>query len=215
MADILISDISNGSISTGADNKYIWTGSGIFDKLMIAVNGNIKVQFDNGHINTTDYANVYLGALQSAIQSSMDFLLKEKLTEEQITASQADTAMKQSRNTADIGLIAKQELMVVAQTTTVEAQTATEASNNTVKINQAALLTKQSLLVERQKAGFDDDAKGKLLKQVMDSWAVGFSVSQTDISVPDSIKVNVLDSITSNIMTGLNITKTSDPLGES
>ena len=176
MADILISDISNGSISTGADNKYIWTGSGIFDKLMIAVNGNIKVQFDNGHINTTDYANVYLGALQSAIQSSMDFLLKEKL--------------------------------VVAQTTT-------EASNNIVKINQAELLTKQGLLVERQKAGFDDDAKGKLLKQVMDSWAVGFSVSQTDISVPDSIKVNVLDSITSNIMTGLNITKKSDPLGES
>lgn len=208
MADILISDISNGSISTGADNKYIWTGSGIFDKLMIAVNGNIKVQFDNGHINTSDYANVYLGALQSAIQSSMDFLLKEKLTEEQIAASQEDTAMKKSRNTADIGLIAKQELMVVAQTTT-------EASNNTVKINQAALLTKQGLLVERQKAGFDDDAKGKLLKQVMDSWAVGFSVSQTDISVPDSIKVNVLDSITSNIMTGLNITKKSDPLGES
>ena len=208
MADILISDISNGSISTGADNKYIWTGSGIFDKLMIAVNGNIKVQFDNGHINTADYANVYLGALQSAIQSSMDFLLKEKLTEEQITVSQADTTMKQSRNTADIGLIEKQESMVVAQTTT-------EASNNTVKINQAALLTKQGLLVERQKAGFDDDAKGKLLKQVMDSWAVGFSVSQTDISVPDSIKVNVLDSITSNIMTGLNITKKSDPLGES
>ena len=208
MADILISDISNGSISTGADNKYIWTGSGIFDKLMIAINGNIKVQFDNGHINTADYANVYLGALQSAIQSSMDFLLKEKLTEEQITASQADTAMKQSRNTADIGLIEKQKLMVVAQTTT-------EASNNTVKINQAALLTEQGLLVERQKKGFDDDAKGKLLKQVMDSWAVGFSVSQTDISVPDSIKVNVLDSITSNIMTGLNITKKSDPLGES
>ena len=208
MADILISDISNGSISTGADNKYIWTGSGIFDKLMIAVNGNIKVQFDNGHINTTDYANVYLGALQSAIQSSMDFLLKEKLIEEQIAASKAETAVKQEQSTSDKELKAKQALLTVAQITT-------EASNNTVKINQAALLTKQGLLVERQKAGFDDDAKGKLLKQVMDSWAVGFSVSQTDISVPDSIKVNVLDSITSNIMTGLNITKKSDPLGES
>ena len=189
MADILISDISNGSISTGADNKYIWTGSGIFDKLMMAVNGNIKVQFDNGHIDTADYANVYLGALQSAIQSSMDFLLKEKLIEEQIAEIKADIALK-------------------------AAQTTTEASNNTVKVNQAALLTKQGMLVDRQNKGFDDDAKGKLLKQVMDSWAVGFSVSQTDISVPDSIKVNVLDSITKNIMTGLNITKTSDPLGE-
>ena len=107
------------------------------------------------------------------------------------------------------------EKLTEAQVALVVAQTTTEASNNTVKINQAALLTKQGLLVERQKAGFDDDAKGKLLKQVMDSWAVGFSVSQTDISVPDSIKVNVLDSITSNIMTGLNITKKSDPLGES
>lgn len=93
MADIQISDLSNGTVQV-SDGKYIWSGTGIFDRLMMAVNGNIKVQFDNGHINTTDYASVYLGALQSVIASSMDFLLKEKLVEEQVNSEQKNQLIK-------------------------------------------------------------------------------------------------------------------------
>lgn len=79
---------------------------------------------------------------------------------------------------------------------------------------QAATEEAKKLLVERQTKGFDDDAKQKLLKQALDSWAVAYSVAQDANSIPDSIKVNPIDSIMKNAMDALSITKTSNPLGE-
>lgn len=69
-------------------------------------------------------------------------------------------------------------------------------------------------LVDRQTKGFDDDAKQKLLKQVLDSWSVAYSVAKDANSIPDTIKVNPIDSIAKNAMDNLGITVTNDPIGE-
>jgi len=83
MADILLSDLTNGSITT-VDDEYVWTGTGVFDKLMEAVNSNIKVEYDNGRIVGQEYATVYLGAIQSVIAQSVQYTLTEQATEAQI-----------------------------------------------------------------------------------------------------------------------------------
>jgi len=72
----------------------------------------------------------------------------------------------------------------------------------------------QALLVERQTKGFDDDAKQKLLKQALDSWSVAYSVAKDANSIPDSIKVNSIDSIMKNAMDSLSVTVTNNPIGE-
>lgn len=159
--DIAIEDLTNGTIISNSDSKPEWYGTGVFDKIIGAVNGNIKVQYDNGRIKDADYAQVYLGSLQSSVSAAIQFLLQEKTAEA-----------------------------------------------------QAALTTKQQALVERQTQGFDDDAKQKLLKQALDSWSVAYSVAQDANSIPDSIKVNVIDSIMKNAYTALGVTKTNDPIGE-
>lgn len=69
-------------------------------------------------------------------------------------------------------------------------------------------------LIIRQTKGFDDDAKQKLLKQALDSWSVAYSVAQDANSIPDSIKVNPIDSIMKSAMDALNISNTNNPLGE-
>lgn len=69
-------------------------------------------------------------------------------------------------------------------------------------------------LIERQTRGFDDDAKQKLLKQALDSWAVAYSVAKDANAIPDAIKVNPIDSIMKNAMDNLGIVKTNNPLGE-
>lgn len=79
---------------------------------------------------------------------------------------------------------------------------------------QTATEEKKTDLVARQTKGFDDDAKQKLLKQTLDSWSVAYSVAQDANSIPDTIKVNVIDSVMKNAMDNLLITKTSNPLGE-
>jgi hypothetical protein len=155
MADIVIEDLTSGNITTNTDGDYEWTGTGVFDKLISAVNQNIKVQFDSGRLTSETYGEVYLGSMQSVISQSMQFLLQEKVQEAQIE------------------------------------------------------------LIARQTKGFDDDAKQKLLKQALDSWSVAYSVAQDANSIPDSIKVNPIDSIMKDAMDSLEITVTNDPIGES
>jgi len=67
----------------------------------------------------------------------------------------------------------------------------------------------QKLLVDRQKKGFDDDAKQKLLKQALDSWSVAYSVAQNANAIPDAIKVDAIDQIMKNAMDGLSILPTN------
>lgn len=159
-SDIDISELTNGSI-VADDGKYKWSGSGVFDVIIGAINGNIKAQYDSGRIRDSDYAQVYLSALTSSINAAIQFLLQAQQAEAQIE-----------------------------------------------------LTKEQRALVERQAKGFDDDAKQKLLKQALDSWSVAYSVSQDSNSVPDSVKVNTIDSIMKNAYTNLGITVTNDPIGE-
>ena len=191
--DVNIEELTNGTIGTDADGADVWLGTGVFDRIMGAVNGNIKVQYDNGRIKDADYAQVYLGGLQASINSAIQFLLQEKtaeaqaaLTTKQQNSIDSDISIKEAQSTADL----------------------------VTKAAQAALTTKQQALVERQTQGFDDDAKQKLLKQALDSWSVAYSVAQDANSIPDSIKVNVIDSIMKNAYTALGVVKTNDPIGE-
>jgi len=102
MADIIIGDLTNGSVTQDGDGEYVWTGTGVFDKLMMAVNGNIKVEFDNGRIVGPDYADVYLGSLQSVIAQSVQYNLQEQLTEAQINKINVDIALAQANAVAQV-----------------------------------------------------------------------------------------------------------------
>lgn len=70
MADIQISNITNSTALTD--------GTGIFDKLIQAVELHIEAQFKAGRLAGTDFANVYLGSLQSVLQQSIAFTLGEQ-----------------------------------------------------------------------------------------------------------------------------------------
>ena len=79
MTDIVVEDITNGSVVGD-----VWTGTGVFDKLLAAVNKNIELQYTLGRIKGTDYANVYLGGMQSVLQQSIEYVLREKLIAAQV-----------------------------------------------------------------------------------------------------------------------------------
>lgn len=166
--NITIDQLTAGSIATDVEGKSYWTGTGYFDVIMSAVNGNVKCEYESGRIVGVQYAEVYLGALQGALQTALGLLLQEKDAETKVD----------------------------------------------VNVEQKELLKRQQALVERQTRGFDDDAKQKLLKQALDSWSVAYSVAQDANSIPDSIKVNVIDSIMKNAYTSLGVVKTNDPIGE-
>lgn len=88
--DIDFEDFSNGAI---VDSK--WEGTGVFDQLMMAINGNIKVQFDEGRIKGEEYATVYLGSMQSAITEGMKFLLNRKSIEKALELQDVQIAISE------------------------------------------------------------------------------------------------------------------------
>ncbi len=73
MASISIAELTNGTVVNN-----IWEGTGIFDTLIEAVNKNIEIQYNLGRIKGTDYANAYIQGLQTTIQYSADFLLRQR-----------------------------------------------------------------------------------------------------------------------------------------
>lgn len=79
MTQIELTDLTNGSIT-----NQEWQGTGVFDKLMSAVNKNIEVQYQKGRITGSDYAQVYTQSLQATLQQAVEFLLRKDLTEAQI-----------------------------------------------------------------------------------------------------------------------------------
>jgi len=85
--------IDNVTSNVQVVNKVV-TGDGTFDKLMGSVNAQIDNQFNLGRIKGTDYATVYLGAMQTVISQSMQFEIQEKQTEAQIADMLITTALK-------------------------------------------------------------------------------------------------------------------------
>ena len=121
-ADIVMSDLTNGGI-VEVGGQYKWQGTGIFDKLISAINDNIKVEYDNGRIVGQEYSTVYLGALQSVIAQSMQFLEQEKLLEAQIDVERQkiismgiDDDIKQAQSAKDL-LVKDKQIADIAEGT--------------------------------------------------------------------------------------------------
>jgi hypothetical protein len=127
---ISTSDLTS-DIATTTDGNYTVTGNGVFDDLMEAINTHLTAQFKLGRLTGADYANVYLGAVQSSLQTATEFALRKALTDAQVitegtkntlTINQsaeviASTTRQDIESTAKVSLMADQELEVVASTT--------------------------------------------------------------------------------------------------
>ena len=70
------------------------------------------------------------------------------------------------------------------------------------KVNEA-----QIALYDRQKEGFADDAKQKLLKTLLDTWSVGYSSAPSAHAIPDAITGPTLDKVAENAISALGISE--------
>ena len=86
MVDITFDDVTNASTTTD--------GTGYFDKIVQTTLLHIQKEASSGRIKGTEYATVYLGGLQSAMQHAIQFVLQEKLTEAQIAGIEQDNLLK-------------------------------------------------------------------------------------------------------------------------
>ena len=143
-AHIEFSTLSNATTATD--------GTGNFDKLMKVVTLHVEAQFNAGRITGTDYATVYLGALQSTLAQAVNITLN----------------MNKANNEAD--LLAQKEITEFAQT----------GKTSSVLPDASSVSGKQITLFTEQAKGFKWNAENKYLKALLDAYAINISVSKED-----------------------------------
>ena len=85
-----INDFSNGSIDNSNPQEPKWEGTGVFDIIMKAANENIKIQNQASRITGAEYAEVYLGTMQTAISEAMRFILNRDQSTKDLEVKQAN-----------------------------------------------------------------------------------------------------------------------------
>ena len=77
---ISLAELTNGTTvvkEVDGLNTYTWQGTAVFDVLVRMVNENLKIQYDAGRIKATDYAQAYIGGLQTCLTESMKYILQK------------------------------------------------------------------------------------------------------------------------------------------
>ncbi len=174
-------------------------GNGVFDVLMRAVNSHLQKEWSANRLKGTEYSTVYLGALESTMNASLQFLLARDKTNAELDILKQQlvnlkveeaNAIKQgvvltnqaAQIAAQTSLTTKQELQVVAETLNVPKQGALidaqkALTDQKLLTEQDALLTAtaQRSVLTAQATGFANDAKQKAAEIMIK----GFSVVST------------------------------------
>ena len=230
--DFLYTDIKDFTNNVSIDNiTFDVTGSGIFDTLMETATKHLTAQFNAGRIRQEDFATAYIDIYKYTLQAALEEWLKRGQIEAEIEKIKADTEVskvQKDKLLADINYTNAQKEKTEAETLIIPLQgdkiksdikytnAQIEESKEKLKLlaKQLELLAKQletedakKALYRRQIEGFDEDYKQKILKIMMESWAVGFSVAKdsfeaTGIPAPMQ-KVTIDDLYNQYILTEL------------
>lgn len=114
-------------------------GSGLFDVLMRATKVHLEQEFSKNRIKGPEYATVYLGALQSTMQTALAFLAQSKKLE-----LEAKLLAKQ------VDLVDAQLLQANAQILQIQAQTIQIGKQSALIDAQAALATAETTLIQQK-----------------------------------------------------------------
>ena len=158
MTDIAFNTLSDTTHDT------INTKTGNFDHLMKAVTLHLEEQFNAGRITGTDYATVYLGALQSVLAQAVNFTLNMNKANEEATLLEK----QQTKAESEKALLDQKKTTEYAQTLV--------TGNLTPNAN--SVTGKQITLFTEQAKGFKWNAENKYLKTLLDAYAINVSVSK-------------------------------------
>lgn len=162
---INLAELSNGTTvvkNVDGINTFTWQGTAVFDVLVRMVNENLKIQYDEGRIKATDYAEAYIAGLQTCITEAMKFIMQKDIANEEarLKAAQVNVANEDKR-------------LKAAQADSYPAQAAADLAVKTAQVE----------LYNKQKAGFDDNRRQKLFESSVNSWALAYSSGILDKAV--------------------------------
>lgn len=164
-------------------------GAGVFDTLMRANKEHLEAEFKAGRIKGADYANVYLGSLQSVLAASVQFLLERDKSTLQAEKTKAEIALldqqllnavtentvlvaQECKLRAEYDATLEQKLRTAAETSLLNQKILTErAQTQAVGVDDNSVVGRQKKLYEAQTSGFTRDAEQKAADLLIKTWA--------------------------------------------
>ena len=165
---ISIGNLTAG-VTTDADN--VVTVTGIFDDMMETVNAHMAAQFNLGRITGSDYATVYLTALQATVQQAVAFTIGVQ------------------KGNAEESLLFQKEVTEFAQT---------DRSTKVAPTTTSIMGTAAALSVEQAK-GFKWNADQKYLKTILDAWSINISTAGVPATQVAAINATGTDNVNDHI----------------
>ena len=172
-------------------------GTGVFDVLMRANKAHLESEYQTNRIKGPEYATVYLGPLESVMQTSLQFLLNKdksdleaQLIQAQIEKVNAeiDLVKQQTANAvieaevlraqkckldAEFDVLLQSKLKTATEVTLLAQKTQTEkAQTVAMGVDADSVIGRQKDLYAAQATGFERDAEQKAAKLMIDSWNV-------------------------------------------
>ena len=177
---------------------------GVFDYLMESMKDHLDIEYDKGRIKGSEYAQVYLGSLQSVLQTAVTFLLTTDKADQEakLIAAQILLAEQQKANAivegqnlvfqgevlvaqkcklqAEFDNLAVQKLRTEAENALLAQKIVTErAQTQAVGVDADSVLGKQKLLYEAQTAGYTRDSEQKAAQIMVDTWKIRRTTNET------------------------------------
>ncbi len=200
MSDIEITDVTDGA--------EVKLNLAAFDHLMTSVETRLDDQFNKNRINGPQYAEVYLGSVQTVMAQAIQFVLQEQvaqqqaeLLEQQILTEVQNTA----KAAAEVSLIGQQELVAVQQAAKlvadialVEAETTLTAQKELSEVETTALITANAIKVASETDLLDQ----KELTEVQSTLKVAAETGLLDQKT-DTEKAQILDTVNAAAVLGV------------
>lgn len=141
--------------------KEVNIDDGVFDALIDNVEKHLEVQFSKTRITGPQYAEVYLGAIQTAMSQAIQFALGLRTANAQAAFIEAQTLTEAQRLLTEVqntALTTEQKNLILAQIAQVNAETAlttqktaTEVNETAKRLNEVDLVAAQEALVVQQR----------------------------------------------------------------
>ena len=180
---IQLSDLTNGSTVRASGTQPVWEGTAIFDVLMKAVNENINIQYELTRITGSDYATVYLGAIETCIKEATNLLLQKAIADKEIEVKQAQILQIQATtlNTQEDTKLKSAQIITEQEETKLKAAQAIayplqSAKDLEVKSKEIEVKTQQILTMQN-----DDKIKSAQSTKDLEVKAKDLGVKQAQI----------------------------------
>ncbi len=178
-------------------------GGGVFDQLMRATRAHLDEEYGRNRIRGTEYSQVYLGAMSTAMQHALQFLLEQQradkqaeLLNAQILTEELQQAVLRAQECnlkAEYDNLVETRQKIAAETGVLTQKKLTEKAQTVgAGVDTDSVIGRQKTLYQRQADGFQRDAEQKAAKVLVDTWNVRRTTDEG--TVADA--VNKLDDAT-------------------